>query len=222
MSSLRLDPALTTRTQITRVTPEVVTGARQISSATVHEAAGRAGALPHAIKPVASGFRLCGPAVTVQCPGGDNLWIHRALYVAQAGDVLVVHVSGQYEHGYWGEVMSTAAQCRGLGGLVIDGCVRDGALLAAVGLPVFARGLCVRGTGKDAGARGWINAPTLFEDVVVKAGDLVIGDGDGVVCVPRDQAAEVVAKARARDELESRICQRLVEGESTLQIYGWD
>lgn len=217
----RLDPATFIRRDFERVSPELVKRASALSSATLHEAAGKIGALPHAIRPMAPGFRVCGPAVTVQSPGGDNLWLHRAIYAARPGDVLVVHVSGRYSHGYWGEIMSTAAQVRGLGGLVIDGCVRDGELLPKVGLPVFARGLCIRGTGKDFGARGWINHSTLFDDVVVAPGDLIFGDADGVVCIPRDRVAEVLDKSVRREADEAKILQRLQAGESTLDVYGW-
>lgn len=215
------DALATIRREIERVSAEVVAAARGLPTATLHEAAGKTGALPSAIKPVAATFRLCGPAITVHSPGGDNLWIHRALYAAQPGDVLVVHVSGAYEHGYWGEIMSTAAKVRGLGGLVIDGCVRDGLLLEQIGFPVFARGLCIRGTAKDFDASGWINFPTLFADVTVQAGDLVMGDGDGVVCVPRTKAGSVLQAAQRREQDETRILDRLQQGESTLEIYGW-
>jgi 4-hydroxy-4-methyl-2-oxoglutarate aldolase len=159
--------------------------------------------------------------VPVHSPGGDNLWLHRAIYAAQPGDVLVVHTNGHYGHGYWGEIMSTAAKMRGLAGLVIDGCVRDGELLARIGFPVFARGLCVRGTGKDLGARGWINAATLFEDVVVSPGDLIVGDGDGVVCIARDRVERVLQVAREREQQEADILKRLENGATTLDIYGW-
>ena len=114
---------------INRGDPAVVERARALPSARLHEAGGRIGVMPPAIKPVAASFRICGTAVTVQGPAGDNLWIHRAIYVAQPGDVLVVHVSDGHDWGYWGEIMSTAARVRGLAGLVIDGCVRDGAVL---------------------------------------------------------------------------------------------
>jgi 4-hydroxy-4-methyl-2-oxoglutarate aldolase len=217
----RLDSAPLIRKDIERVPGALLGAARTISSATLHEAAGRTGALPSAIKPVSPGFRLCGPAVTVHAPGGDNLWIHRALYAAQPGDVLVVSVSGAYDHGYWGEVMSTAAKSVGLQGLIIDGCVRDIAMLEEIGFPVFARGLCIRGTGKDFGARGWVNFPTRFDDVVVQPGDLIVGDRDGVVAIPRSAGAQVVEKAVQRDILEADICQRIARGESTLDIYGW-
>jgi 4-hydroxy-4-methyl-2-oxoglutarate aldolase len=202
-----------------RIDASIVEAARGLSAATLHEAAGRIGALPAAIKPVSPVFRVCGPAVTVQGPGGDNLWLHRAIYLAQPGDVLVVHVDGVHEFGYWGEIMSVAAAARGLGGLVIDGCVRDAAVLADVGLPVFSRGLCIRGTGKDHGARGWINFPVLFGDVTVHPGDLVVGDIDGAVALPRLAASAIVQQSVLRDAKEAGVMQRLRAGERTLEIY---
>ncbi|MBI5276152.1 MAG: 4-carboxy-4-hydroxy-2-oxoadipate aldolase/oxaloacetate decarboxylase [Burkholderiales bacterium] len=221
MSGAAIPNGSTIRPDIERVSPDVVTAARGLDAATLHEAGGRIGVMPSAIKPVAAQLRVCGPAVTVHSPGGDNLWLHRAIYVAQPGDVLVVHVSGEYDFGYWGEIMSCAAHARGLGGLVIDGCVRDGAVLAGVGLPVFARGLCIRGTGKDHGARGWINHPTLFGNLTVNPGDLVVGDTDGVVAIPRERAAEVVAAAQQRQAREAAILERLRGGERTLEVYNF-
>lgn len=211
----------TIRAHIDRVDPATVAAARALPAATLHEAGGRIGVLPSSIKPVAPTFRICGPAVTVQSPGGDNLWLHRALYVAEPGDVLVVHVSGAHDFGYWGEIMSAAANARQLGGLVIDGCVRDGAVLADFGFPVFARGLCIRGTGKDFGARGWINHPVLFDDLVVQPGDLLVGDTDGVVALPRARAAEIVQLAQAREAKEAGIVQRIRAGERTLEVYNF-
>ena len=222
MSGARFDPALTTRQDFERVSAADVAAATRLSAATLHEAAGKIGALPSSIRAMSPGFKVCGPAVTVSSPGGDNLWIHRAIYQAKPGDVLVVHVSDRYEHGYWGEIMSTAAQARGLGGLVIDGCVRDGSLLGEIGFPVFARGLCIRGTGKDFGARGWINAPLLIGDVVVQPGDLIFGDGDGVVCIPRAAVARTIDASFARDAAEATICERLRQGATTLGLYGWE
>ena len=195
--------------------------ARTLPTATLHEAGGKIGALPSAIKPVAPGMSFAGTALTVHSPPGDNLWLHRALDIARPGDVLVVHCSGAHEHGYWGEIMSTMAIARGLAGLVIDGCVRDGALLAGLGFPVFARGLCVRGTGKDFGAIGWLDQPVWMGDVLVHAGDLVAGDGDGVVVLPRARAADIVARGRQREADEAAILQRLRDGASTLDVYGW-
>jgi len=204
-----------------RVDAAVVQRAAGIATATLHEAGGRIGALPAAIKPVAPAFRIAGTAVTVHSPGGDNLWLHRALYVARPGDVLVVSVAGEYEYGYWGEIMSTAAKARGLAGLVIDGCVRDARLLGEIGFPVFSRGLCIRGTGKDYGATGFVNHPLLVGDVQVCAGDLVVGDEDGVVVLPVQQAPRIVDESMAREAKEAQIIERLLAGERTLEAYNF-
>lgn len=219
--STTLKPELTTNSAFDRVAPEEVARALCLPTATLHEASGKRGALPSAIKPVAPGMRVMGPAMPVHGPGGDNLWIHRAIEAAQPGDVLVVHVSGVFDYGYWGEIMSTAAKRRDIAGLVIDGCVRDGDLLDEVGLPVFARGLSIRGTGKDFGALGWVGYPVLFGSVVVHPGDLIVGDGDGVVCVPRASAAQIIAASAAREEAEQKQIGRLLAGETTMEIFGF-
>ena len=211
----------TIRTEIERPDSAVVDAARALPAATLHEAGGRIGVMPAAIKPVAPSFRICGPAVTVHSPAGDNLWLHRAIYIAQPGDVLVVSVSGGHDFGYWGEIMSCAAKTRGLAGLVIDGCVRDGGILVDFGLPVFARGLSIRGTGKDHGARGWVNFPTLFDNLTVHPGDLIVGDSDGVVVIPRERAGEVVAAAAQRETKEAAVLERIRAGERTLEVYNF-
>lgn len=211
----------TIRHEIERVPADLAQRAACLPTATLHEAGGRIGVLPSAIKPVHPGMRLSGPAVTVHSPGGDNLWIHRALYVARPGDVLVVYVSDTPDYGYWGEIMSTAAQVRGLGGLVIAGCVRDVELLEQIGFPVFATGLCIRGTGKDPIARGWVNHPVRLADLTVEPGDLIVGDRDGVVAVPRARAAEVVAASEQREAKEAAVLQRIAAGERTLEVYNF-
>jgi 4-hydroxy-4-methyl-2-oxoglutarate aldolase len=203
-----------------RVSPALVQRAASLSSATIHEAGGKIGVMPPQIKTAHPEFRICGPAVTVHSPGGDNLWLHYAIYAAKPGDVLVVHCSDVYDHGYWGEVMSAAAQARKLGGLVIDGCVRDRALLKELGFPVFSRGFCIRGTTKDRGAIGWINAPLLFGGLVVNPGDLVFGDDDGVVVAPAARAEAIIEASERRDVEELEIRDRLEAGETTLEIYG--
>ena len=217
----RHDPALTTRLDVARLPAELIAQAAQLPTATLHEAGKKIGALPSAIKPVAPQFKFAGSALTVHSPPGDNLWLHRALELAQPGDVMVVYANGAYEHGYWGEIMTTMAQVRGMAGLVIDGCVRDGVLLGEIGFPVFSRGLCIQGTGKDFGAIGWINHPVLMGDVVVHAGDLIVGDADGVVAIPHARAAEVVTAGEQREAEEAAILRRLQAGETTLSVYGW-
>ncbi|MEX3859945.1 4-carboxy-4-hydroxy-2-oxoadipate aldolase/oxaloacetate decarboxylase [Paraburkholderia sp. BR10923] len=215
------DSSTTIRTDFERVDAQVVEAARNVPAAALHEAGGKIGVLPTSIRPVAPGFRICGTAFTVHSPGGDNLWLHRAILAAKPGDVLVVYANGAYDHGYWGEVMTTAAKVRGLAGLVIDGCVRDADLLEQIGFPVFSRGLSIRGTGKDYGAIGWLNAPVLLGNTTIEPGDLIVGDRDGVVAVPRARASEVVAKAAQREIDEAAICKRIEAGETTMQIYGF-
>ena len=215
------DATLTIRRDFQRLSPELLAAAARLPTATLHESGKKIGALPSAIKPVAPQFRCAGSALTVHSPGGDNLWLHRALDIAQAGDVMVVFASGAHEHGYWGEIMTTMAQVRGMAGLVIDGCVRDGVLLGEIGFPVFSRGLCIQGTGKDFGAIGWINHPVTMGQVVVNAGDLIVGDVDGVVAIPHARAAEVVAAGERREAEEAAILRRLQAGETTLSVYGW-
>ncbi len=205
-----------------QMNPELIAAAVRFDTATLHEAAGKIGALPWSIKPVAPSFRICGSALPVLSPGGDNLWLHRAIYAASPRDVLVVSVNDAYSHGYWGEIMSTAAQVRGLAGLVIDGCVRDSVLLAEIGFPVFSRGLCIRGTGKDFSAHGTIGAPITIGDVTVGSGDLVVGDADGVVVLPSARIEQILAAAAERERTEKQILERLRRGETTLEIYGWN
>jgi 4-hydroxy-4-methyl-2-oxoglutarate aldolase len=200
---------------------DLVREAQRLGAATLHEASGQRGALASAIKPIASGMRLAGPAFTIATPPGGNLWIHRALAAAAPGDVLVVATSGGYEFGYWGDVMTVAARTRGIAGLVIDGCVRDSDAIARLEFPVFARGICIRGTKKDEGAPGSLRAPIVLADAAVEPLDLVVGDADGVVVVAREEATEVLEKAREREAREAEIVERLRKGETTLDIYGW-
>jgi 4-hydroxy-4-methyl-2-oxoglutarate aldolase len=192
----------------------------QLSSATLHEAAGRTGALPAAIKPISPAFRIWGPALPVRCPPGDNFWIHRAIYAAEPAEVLVVDVGGGHEFGYWGEILTRAAMARKLGGLVIDGGVRDLDRLVDLGLPVFSRTVCIRGTVKDPAGAGAVGEPIVLGDVVVHRGDLVLGDADGVVVVAQSQVSQAVQAGRQRDEKEAEIMRRLDGGATTLELFG--
>jgi 4-hydroxy-4-methyl-2-oxoglutarate aldolase len=192
----------------------------RLSTATLVESLGDySAALPSGIKPIAPRMKLCGPAITVSSPPGDNLMLHRAIYAAQPGDILVVEVSGQYEFGYWGDVMTQAACVRKLGGMVIDGCIRDADEIVRAGFPIFARGICIRGTGKRGG--GAINHPIVIGDSALQPGDFVIGDRDGVVVVPRGAIEDVIANAAARVKHELKMKRALAKGRSTLEIHGW-
>ena len=201
--------------------PDLVAEARRLGAATLHEAAGRIGALPSAIKPVSPAMTLCGPAFTVQCPPFSNLQIHHALYLAAPGDILVVHVSGGVEAGYWGDVLNAAAKARKLGGLVIDGGVRDTAGLAADDFPVFSNGVSIQGTGKDKQAVAWLQEPLRMGAVTIAPGDLVMGDRDGVVVLHASKVEETVAAAKAREADEIRKIEAIRNGARTLDLYGF-
>lgn len=201
------------------MTDPLIIAATGLSTATVHEAAGRTGALPSAIKPLSAETWLCGRAFPVRSPAGDNLAIHHGLYAARAGDVLVIDC-GDAEYGYWGEVMACAAQSVGIAGLVISGGVRDTRQMVAMGFAVFAGNVCVRGTGKDPAGEGTIGTPVTIGDILVSAGDLVIGDADGVAVIEASKADAVIREARARDRDELELLARLRNGATTLELFG--
>lgn len=202
-------------------TPDpLIEHAAGLSSATVHEAAGRIGSLPSIIKPADVRISLCGRALPVKSAPGDNLWLHRAVYEAAPGEVLVVDVGDGQEYGYWGEVMAVAAQVRGIAGLVINGGTRDSQRMVEIGFPVFSAGICIRGTVKRADAQGWVGQPVTIGEVTVNRGDLVVADADGVVIVPAAMAEAAVGKSIERDQNEQDLFRRLRAGERTIDIYG--
>jgi 4-hydroxy-4-methyl-2-oxoglutarate aldolase len=189
------------------------------SAATIVEAAGNVGALPHDIKPVHPSFKVWGPAVTVATPSGDNLWVHRGLAAAGPGSVLVVSTGNGEPAGYWGEILSRAAVARGLGGVVLDGCARDAERLVDIGFPVFCRGLCIRGTTKDRAGAGSVGRHVNVGGVSVRPGDLVVGDVDGVVVVAAERVDQVLVSAGERDRKEAGIVEELLNGATTVEIF---
>lgn len=199
---------------------ELLDQARRLGSATLHEAGGKVGALPSAIKPLDMHWRLAAPAFTVAGPALDNLWLHRAIYAAPKGAVLIHECGGYVEAGYWGGVMTNAALARELAGFISEGGVRDVEELRALGLAVFAANICIRGTGKRADGAGALGGSVLIGDVLVSTGDLVVADADGVVVLPAASAANIVSKGVEREEKERDIVARLKRGERSLDIYG--
>lgn len=188
------------RVSIERPSKALVEAFSKHASATVHEASGRKGYISYRVKPIAPGMRVCGPAFTVECPPGDNMMLHKALERAQPGDVIVATVAGAEEYGYWGNLMAVSAVSRKLGGLCIEGCVRDSQEIEELGFPIFATGLCIRGTGK--GTLGLINYPLFFGGQRIEPGDLILGDEDGLVVVARADCEEVLEKTIARVNAE--------------------
>lgn len=191
--------------------------ARGHSTATLYEAsASAAHVCDPELRAVWPGARVAGPAFTVHGIGGDNLALHRAVAAAPAGSVLVVDLQGA-RHGHWGEILAVAARQRGILGLVVDGGVRDVAEQAELGFPVFARHVTVVGTGKEH--PGQFDAPVRVGGAVVRPGDLVVGDADGVVVVPADAVEETLDRADARVAEELRALDAIRAGVTTLEYY---
>lgn len=189
-----------------------------LGAATLGESGGRV--MAPRIRAVYPTARLAGPACTVECTPGDNLAVHVAAATAAPGSVLVVTVGPERERGYWGEVLTTLAETRGIAGLVIDGGVRDVTALEAHGFPVFSALVALRGAAKVAPGR--IGAPVSVGDVEVRAGDWVVGDADGVTVVPEESLAGVVDAARARAAAEQRVFADLRAGHTTVELFGLD
>jgi 4-hydroxy-4-methyl-2-oxoglutarate aldolase len=205
---------------IATLTDDLIRAADGSSSASLHEASGKLGALPAKLKPLVPSMRVCGRALPVRCPAGDNLWIHRALAESRPGDVLVVDCGAAgVDFGYWGEIMATAAVARCLAGLVITGGVRDSLALIALGLPTFSACVSIRGTIKNPRGDGAVGEPVRIGEVLVRKGDLVFGDADGVCVLPPQAAAAAVPAAAQRDADEVGILEQVRGGALTLDVY---
>ena len=191
--------------------------ARGHSAATLYEAGALvAAAAEPELRAVYSGARVAGPAITVQGIGGDNLALHRAVYAAPPGSVLVADLQGA-RHGHWGAVLAVAAQQRDLAGLVIDGGVRDITEMAAMDFPVFARHITVVGTGKLHA--GTYDVTVRVAGANVEPGDLIVGDADGVVVIPAAHIEQALESADARVADEQRAFEALRAGATTLDLY---
>ncbi|MDB5843438.1 MAG: 4-hydroxy-4-methyl-2-oxoglutarate aldolase [Polaromonas sp.] len=191
---------------------------RQLGAATVYEAQGAKGALDNGMKPIDPATRLAGPAFTVDCRPADNLMLHYAVQKARPGDVLVVDAKAFMEAGPWGDVLTIQAMKLGIAGLVISGCVRDANLIIELGFPVFCRGLSIKGTGKNQ--PGKVNVPITIGDVLIHPGDIIVGDRDGLVVVPRDEVDSVIASSLAREEKEAGQRKAIEAGALTADLLG--
>jgi 4-hydroxy-4-methyl-2-oxoglutarate aldolase len=188
-------------------------------AALLHEALGKRGAFQHDVRPAWAGAKILGRALTVKSMPGDNLMLHVAVSIAQPGDVLVVTCEGFLECGIWGEIITVAAQERGIRGLVTDGAVRDTEQIARLGFPVFSRGLSIKGTTKRQ--KGELNKPIVIAGQLVNPGDIIVADNDGVVAVPAAELDAAIAKAREIQTREAGIMARLKKGELTLDLLGF-
>lgn len=190
----------------------------ELGSATLGESGGMP--MEARMKAAWAGARLAAPAYAVTCAPGDNLAVHVAVTTAPAGSALVVSVGGLAERGYWGEVLTTAAEAAGLRGLVIDGGVRDVSALEAHGFPVFSSMVALRGATKSS--PGTVGGDAPVGGVMVGTGDWIVGDADGVVVVPAARLEEVTAAGRARAEKEQGLFKALRDGRTTVELLGLD
>lgn len=178
------------------------------------------------LRPMHAGGQLAGPALTVKTRPGDNLLVHKALQMAKAGDVLVVDAGGDLTNAIIGELMLAHAEVVGLAGIVIDGAIRDSAAIRASRLPVYAAGVTHRGPYKDG--PGEVNVSVAIDGMVIQPGDLVLGDEDGLVCVPFDDVDTVYRAAKAKHEAEEAMMAETRKGNVTkpwvdqrLKELGW-
>ncbi|MDO8769656.1 MAG: RraA family protein [Burkholderiaceae bacterium] len=208
--------------KVHRVATETSAQARDVTVADVHESMGTGGrvALMGArMRPLREGQqRIAGPAVTAFCWPGDNLMMHRALYLAQPGDVLVVVCQAELSGAQWGDLATRYALHKGLAGVVVQGCVRDVDQVRALGFPVWSTHIWP--IHPDKSGHGFVNAPVVCEGVEVRPGDLILADGDGVICVPRDDAERVVAAAQAKMRKEDEVAVKVHAGAAVWELSG--
>ncbi len=186
-----------------KVDADVVQQFRELPVANVSDVMSRMTAAGTRLRPLHAGGVLAGPALTVKTRPGDNLMVHKALQIAEPGDVIVVDAGGDLTNAIIGELMLAHAEKIGLGGIVINGAVRDYGAIRIGKFPVFAAGVTHRGPYKDG--PGEINVPIAIDGMVVEPGDLILGDDDGLLCVPFGDTATIYADAKAKQEAEAKI-----------------
>jgi 4-hydroxy-4-methyl-2-oxoglutarate aldolase len=202
---------------VRRANAQVVAKLSKFGVATIHEAMGRTGLLAPDMRPIYRGARVCGTAVTVLGHPGDNWMLHVAAEMLQQGDVVVMGFSSETRDGMFGDLLATSFRARGGLGLIIDAGVRDTAELADMKFPVWSRVVNAKGTIKAT--VGSVNVAVVCAGAVVNAGDVIVGDDDGVVVVPAARALEIADAAQAREDKEGATRAKLKAGELGLDIY---
>ena len=205
-------------TKVTRADLTVVDQLAELGVATVHEAIGRAGYLGPGLRPIQDGIRVGGTAVTAVCWPGDNLMIHAAVEQCQAGDLLVVTTTSPSTDGMFGELLATSLAARGVRGLVTTAGVRDVAELRAMGFGVWSAAVSAQGTVKETA--GAVNVPVSVGGQIIRPGDAILADDDGVVCVPRADVGQALTASQARLAKEEKSRKALADGQLGLDLYG--
>lgn len=182
------------------LTNAIIERAKSLNSTLISDAMGCNGSMDYKVKPVKVGMKVVGTALTIDLRAGDNLFLHQGIYCGGEGYVLVADGKGHTSSAYLGELMASAAKAMGIEGIVIDGLVRDKEMLGEIGLSVFSKGFIPNGPFKNG--PGAINIPISCAGVTVHPGDLIVGDDDGVVVVPKGKIEDTLSKAEKKLDYE--------------------